>query len=425
MIIFKEIHSEEVHEIISRPPPRLIRRGMTLFFGLLSLLGLGSWLVRYPDTVSAQFTLTATNAPRAVLVRSEGKLAKLLVHDRQTVAAGDILAYSESTADPTQVLALGESLDELRNESDNSDWATVQRFPVLTFDQIGELQNDFQTFHQQLTRVKSYLSEGFYLQKRKLLLKDFDDLKAMEQALVEQLDLQRRDFKLARKEFNIHEKLYNDKVIPDLDYHREKMKLLDREMPLKLLASSIIQNRSSKTAKQKELLELDNAINEQKGTFSQAIQTLRSKVATWEQFYVLRAPVAGKISFASPWQEQQSLNAGQELLTVEPTGSNFQGLIKVSQANLGRLSEGQKILVKLEGYPFREYGMIEGTLSQLSVTPGSDSLYWAYVDLPHGLRTQYGRQLVYRNGMKGTAEIITTNKRLAERFLILLKDGRE
>lgn len=423
MSTFQETHSEEVHEIISRPPPGLVRWGMTLFFGLLCLLGLGSWLVRYPDIVSAQFTLTATDAPRRVVVRSEGKLARLLVTDGQTVAAGDALAYSESTADPAQVLALGASLDGLRKALDGGDWATVQRFSIRAYNQLGELQNDFQTFHQQLTQLKSYLSGGFYLQKRTLLLKDFDDLRAMEKTLAEQLDLQRRDYELAQNEFAIHEKLYKDKVIPILDYQREKVKLLGREMPLKQLASSLIQNRSSQTAKQKELLELDNAIAEQKGTFMQALQSLRSGLETWEQRYVLRAPVAGKVSFASPWQEQQSLSAGQELLTVAPAGSQFQGLVKVPQANLGKLHEGQTVLIKLQGYPFREYGMVEGRLSQLSLTPGADSAYWGYVNLPHGLRTRYGQQLAYRNGLNGTAEIITADRRLAERLVDVVQDG--
>lgn len=423
MATFKEIHSEEVHEIISRPPPGLVRWGMTLFFGLLCMLGLGSWLVRYPDMVTASFTLTATDAPRTVVVRSEGKLARLLVRDGQRVDAGQALAYSESTADPSQVLALGESLNQLRQSLDRSEWSAIQRYSIRSYNHLGELQNDFSTFHQQLTQLKAYLSGGFFLQKRTLLLQDQADLQAMEQTLVEQLDLQRRDFDLAKGEFGIHEKLFQDKVIPSLEYQREKVKLLGREMPLKQLASSLIQNRTSQTAKQKELLELDNAIAEQKGAFRQALQTLRSGLESWEQRYILRAPVAGSVSFTSPWQEQQNLSAGQELLSVEPDGSNYQGLIKVPQANMGKLHEGQTVLIKLDGYPFREYGMVEGTLTQLSVTPGADSAYWGYVDLPHGLQTRYRKRLAYRNGLKGTAEIITADRRLAERLIDVVNDG--
>lgn len=423
MPTFKEIHSEEVHEIISRPPPGLVRWGMTLFFALLCLLGMGSWLIRYPDMVAVSFTLTATDAPRTVVVRSEGKLARLLVQDGQRVDAGQALAYSESTAHPVQVLALGESLNQLEQSLDRNEWSAIQRYSVRPYNHLGELQNDFSTFHQQLTQLKAYLNGGFFLQKRTLLHQDQADLRAMEQTLAEQLDLQRRDYDLAKGEFGIHEKLFQDKVIPSLEYQREKVKLLGREMPLKQLASSLIQNRTSQTAKQKELLELDNAIAEQRGAFQQALQTLRSGLETWELRYILRAPVAGKVSFTSPWREQQNLSAGQELLSVEPDGSTFQGLVKIRQANLGKLHEGQTVLIKLDGYPFREYGMVEGILSQLSVTPGADSTYWGYVDLPRGLQTRYGKRLAYRNGLKGTAEIITAERRLAERLVDVVRDG--
>jgi HlyD family secretion protein len=91
---------------------------MMLFLGLLLLLGLGSWLIHYPDVVATSFTLTATNAPRTVVVRAEGRLARLLVQDGQTIAAGQALAYSESTADPEQVLRLSESLNSLRKALD-------------------------------------------------------------------------------------------------------------------------------------------------------------------------------------------------------------------------------------------------------------------------------------------------------------------
>ncbi|GAB2794543.1 HlyD family efflux transporter periplasmic adaptor subunit [Rhabdobacter roseus] len=421
--VFRELHSEEVHEIISRPPPGLVRWGMTVFFALLLLLGLGSWWVRYPDIVTASFTLTATDAPRTVVVRAEGKLVRLLVKDGQEVGAGQVLAYSESTTDHAQALQLAHTLTQLRQALDQQNWAAIPRFAVQPYTRLGELQNDFQSFHQQLTQLKAFLGGGFHLQKRLLLEEDVRDLRAMEQTLAEQLDLQRRDYDLARDEFNVQEKLYQDKVIAPLEYQREKAKLLTREMPLKQLASALIQNRTAQNAKQKELLELDNAIAEQKGTFLQALQTLRSGVEAWQQRYVLQAPVAGKVSFSAPWQEQQSLSAGQELLTIEPPSSHFQGLVKVPQANLGKIREGQTVLIKLDGYPFREYGMVEGTLSQLSVTPGKDSVYWGYVDLPRGLHTRYNKPLAYRNGLKGSADIITADRRLAERLLAVIQDG--
>ena len=91
---------------------------------------------------------------------------------------------------------------------------------------------------------------------------------------------------------------------------------------------------------------------------------------------------------------------------MEPPGSNYQGLLKIPQANFGKLAEGQTVLIKLDGYPYWEYGMVEGNLSRLSATPGRDSLYWGYVNFPYQLKTRYGRELPYHNGLKAQPRLL-------------------
>jgi HlyD family secretion protein len=421
---FPELHSEEVHEIISRPPHWLVQWGITLLFGLTVLLGLGTWWIRFPDIVTTSFTLTATDAPRTMLVRTDGKLTKLLVKDGEQVAKGQVVAFLESTADHAQIFELLTAVEQLRKVVSRGQWDLVRQFAAGSYTRLGEAQQDFHTFNQQLTELKSFLAGGFYPEKRELLISDQADLIAMEKILAEQLTLQNKDLQLAADEFQVQEKLFKSKVISLLEYNKERARLLAREMPVKGLASSLIQNRSARTAKQKELLELENAIRDRRTNFLQSMQTLSTSLEVWKQRYVLIAPVGGTISFSAPWQEQQHLTVGQELMTVEPESSSFQGIVKIPQANIGKLEQGQTVLIKLDGFPFREYGMVEGKLSKLSVTPGKDSTYWGYVDLPVKLTTRYGRILPYRNGLKGQAEIITADRRLAERLVATLRDGR-
>ncbi len=358
-----------------------------------------------------------------MIVRSEGKLTKLLVNDGQQVESGQILAFTESTANAEQVLDLENQLKHWNKIISHGQWNLAREASIGNFGALGEIQNDFQSFTLKLAELKSFLAGGFYLQKRSLLEKDVSDLKLIESNLMEQLELQKRDFKLAQEEFNTQEMLFQQKVIAPIEYKREKAKLLAKEFPLKNLAASLIQSASSQTAKQKEILELDNAISEQKNSFLQTLQSLQSSIASWKQRYMLIAPVSGLVSFSGPWTEQQFLTIGQELLTIEPIAGQLEGIVKIPQVNLGKIVEGQEVLIKLDGYPYREFGMVTGSLTKLSQTPGRDSLYWGYVALPSQLTTRYKRKLSYRNGMKGTAEIITADKRLAERLIATIRDG--
>lgn len=414
---FHEGHSEEVHEIISSPPSWLVSWGITVSFGLIVLLGIGVWLIHYPDIVTAPFTLTAASPPRAVVAHADGRLERLLVPNGSMVTAGQHIAYLESLADYGEVILLEKTVNEVKRRTRAGTFFFVNNLRVDNFKNLGEIQENFEAFSRQLTELKAVLGEGFFQKKKRLLIKDLADLTKMEQNLKEQLEIQGKDYELAKDEFRVQEQLYNNKVISTLEFKKENSKVLSRGLPTKNIASLIIQNSSAQTAKQKEILELDNEAHERKASFLQTLETLSSHLDGWKQRFVLKAPVNGKISFSGPLQEHQTVSTGQELITVEPSTSKLQGVVKVPQANVGKLRTGQKVLIKLDGFPYREYGFVEGKLNQLSLVPGRDSMYWGYVDLPSNLQTLYERKLTYRNGMSGTAEVITDDRRLLERLL--------
>lgn len=420
---FPELHSEEIQEIISRPPGWLVRSGISLFFALLGILFASCWMIKYPDVIQATFTLVATNAPRSVITRSEGKLQRILVRDGQDVNQRQILAFMESTASLEQINLLETNIQQLATYIEQGHWESIDRLSIDSYNMLGEIQADFQTFAQKLAELKAFINSGYHIQKRSLLQNELADFKDLEQNIIEQLQLQKQDLTLGKDEFKVQERLFGDKVISSLDYKKEKAKLLAREMPVKSLTASLIQNRSSQTAKRKEILELDNATAESKANFRQALQTFKSNIELWKLRYLLLAPVAGRVSFAAPWQEQQHMTIGQELLTIEPPESGFRGLVKLSQGSLGKIKEGQKVLIKLDGYPYQEFGSIEGILSKISTTPGRDSSYWGYVALPDQLKTEYGRKLTYRSGLSGTAEVVTADRRLIARFISTIRNG--
>ena len=89
---FTELRSEEVQELLSRPPKWLLRWGITVVLLVLAVVFAGSWIVHYPDLVRASFKLTSANTPKAVLTRTDGKLVRLFVQEGQSVQAGAVLA---------------------------------------------------------------------------------------------------------------------------------------------------------------------------------------------------------------------------------------------------------------------------------------------------------------------------------------------
>ena len=408
-------YGSEVDEIISHRPPWMVRWGTLLFFFFLLVIGIICWFIKYPDIVTAQATLTSINAPKPVITIINGKLIKINVQENDAVKQNQVLGYLESTANHQEVLRLAENIDSIQLLLDSNHPEQIERFCNLSENQLGELQLPYQTFSQAFLNFTSYLSDGFYLRKKSMLLKDKNNLEKLHVNLLSQKELEKQDLELSQQSFNANQTLRDKKVLAELDYNDEKSKFINKKMSLPQIDNAIIGNESDQNAKQKEIAELDNTIMQQKIIFQQALSALKSQVDEWKKQYLLTAPIAGKVTFASIVQENQQLQSNQTICYVNPENSHYFAQLVIPQANFGKVAVGEKVLLKFSSYPFQEYGSITGRIDFISHI-ATDSGYFAKVTLQNGLQTNYGKQVNYRDGLQGNAEIITQDLRLLERF---------
>lgn len=240
---------------------------------MLVLIVSAAWLIHYPDIIKAPFRLTSVDAPKAVYTRTEGKLIRLFVHDNTTVRKGALLAYLESTADHDEVLQLANHLDSLSAWINTGRAGRLRHLLLPDYNHLGELQSAYQPFNLAYAELLSFLSDGFYLAKKRILQQESADLARLESNLHEQQVIGQRDFALAQQDFEAQRQLATEKVIAPLEFKREESKLLAKQMPLKQLESTTINNHAAQSAKLKELLELDKLIAEQRSKFLQSLNT--------------------------------------------------------------------------------------------------------------------------------------------------------
>lgn len=413
---FIELHSEEVQELLTRPPKWLLRWGITIVFLVLVMLFSGSWLIHYPDLVRASFKLISTNEPKAVLTRTDGKLTRLFVQDGQLVRAGDRLAYLESTARHNDVLQLSDELRRAWKVASRGKLEMLSQLKLANYNHLGELQTTYQTFEQARIQLQAYLANGFYSQKKALLRQEIVDFQHLTENLQAQREVQERDIELAREDYAIQQQLARDRVIAPLDLKHEESKAIARKLPYQQTNSALINNQTAQRAKQKEILELDKQVAEERGKFLQTLTTLQSAVDAWKQKYILIAPVSGRISFLGTFQENQLLTLNQEILYVAPPSTDCFGELRIPQKNSGKVRVGQAVLVKFAGYPYQEFGGVRGRITTIADIPLKDSVFLAKVALPSGLKTTYGKKLAYKTGMKASADIFTDDSRLFEKL---------
>ena len=413
---FVELRSEEMQELMARPPRWLLRWGILVVFLVLLLITAGAWLIHYPDLVRASFKLTASNAPKAVVTRTDGKIVRLLAREEQIVQAGEPLAYLESTASHAEVLQLSQELRTAWTVVRRGNLEGLHQINLSAYNQLGELQATYQTFEQAHIRLRAYLAGEFYSQKKAVLRQELGDLRILAQQLKQQRPLQARDAALAQQEYEVQQQLAVEKVIAPLELRREESKNISRQLSYQQTASALVTNVTAQRAKQKELLELDKQVAEERDQFLQALNTLQSAALAWQAKYILTAPVAGQVYFAGIVQERQTVAPNQELFYVAPPTTGYSGELRIPQQSAGKVRVGQVVLVRFSGFPYGEFGMVRGRVSTISNIAFKDSIFLAKVTLPIGLKTTYGKSLVYKTGMTASADIITTDSRLLEKL---------
>lgn len=408
--------AEEAQAILSRSPPLILQWSNTIFLGILLLLLGIAWLVRYPDTVQAPLRLTMAHAPKAVTSHTAGKLTRLLVHENQVVRPGEIVGYLESTARPTEVLALATDLEQLRQQVTVGRVGSLAAFTGQRYRQLGELQPAYQTFQQGLMQYESFRANGFYPRKRQLIQQEISDLQQLAQIMKTQTDLNKQDLRLAEASFQVQQQLYAQKVIPTLEFRQEESKLLAKKMPVQQAEAALISNLSIQSTKQRELLELDKSSAEQKDLLLQALATCTSALDDWKRKYLLASPVGGTIHFTSFLEENQEVVLEQELFFVAQQPFSEYGEVQIPQQNSGKVKLGQRAWLEFRGYPAAEYGLVEGRVAFISEIPNKEGAFTAKMLLPNGLISNYQRKLTYKTGMTGTADIITDDTRLLSRI---------
>ena len=409
------LRSEMVQEIISRKPDFIERWALLICLGIFLFLLAGTWFVKYPDLIEAHATLTASDAPKEIVIRQEGRLVKLSIHNNERVYKGQVFGWIESTADHAEVLELSRQLDStgLLNARKAG---KVSPLYVRRFENLGEIQPGYQTFIAALQVFNDYMVNGFYHRKKAMLENDIHNIEDTYRTIQRRKELTEQDIQVADESYKMNKQLLDQKIISAEEFRNQTSKMLNKQLAVPQLDASLLSNESQKRDKLKELEQLDHDSAQQQLTFQQALQSLKSSVDDWKRKYILQSPVNGQVFFTISLQENQYLNPGKIIGFINPDDSHFYVEANLVQSNFGKIDTGLQVQLRFDAYPYQEVGVLEGTLEYVSKVP-SDSGFLANIRLNNGLITNSNKPISYKSGLKAQAFIITKNIRLLERLL--------
>jgi len=195
--------------------------------------------------------------------------------------------------------------------------------------------------------------------------------------------------------------------------------MLDQQINSGSNTASAIQNRLQRSEYIKNIavttLQKQTEENELLQNTKDAIRRFQGAFAQWEQNYVLISPTEGRISFFNVWKENQFVTAGEGVMMIIPPAQNFIVRGTAGMDRYGKIKTGQKVLLKLQAYPYEEYGMLEATLVKKTIV-AMDNNYALEMQLKQGLKTNSGRLISTNPLLEADAEIVTDDKSVLARL---------
>jgi len=304
----------------------------------------------------------------------------------------------------------------------NDNWKKITDYPFIDFSNLGELQPAFQTFISAYLPLKFFLRDHIYDKKLANIQTQLLTLDKTKLYLDTQRAIYQKDYNISQQDFSAKSFLFNEKVISLLEFQQEKSKLLLKESPIINNSNAKITLDRDISTKRYELTELDQQMNNYKLNYHIAVNSLIEAIKQWEKQYVFKAPVAGTIDMPTLLFKNKYLKAGEEIVSIHQDGKQFYGEALLSQQNFGKVKLNQNTIIKVDGYPFQEFGKLIGEISFLAQNANEANKYYVAISLPNTLETDKKIVINIQNGMTGTMEIITKKTRLLNRIIYSLTD---
>ncbi len=418
-----DLRSEEVQEILTQVPNWMIRWGNVLFLSLILMLLCITYFVKYPDTIQSQALITTEIPPQKEYAKITGELQYVLIEDNEFAKQNQPLAIIENTANYKDVYRLKSIIDTIK-VNNKSFRFPVAELPILF---LGDIDSQYALFENSYIQYQLNKELQPFSNETSANTYSISELNTRLKSLQSQKEINRTEVEFKEKDLQRNKTLFEKGIISTQDYENKQLEFAQVKRNFKNFETSISQIRqaisdANKTSKgteisqvKEELLLLKNVI--------QSFNQLKKAIKDWESRYVLKSNINGTVSFLNFWNANQTVNQGDLVFTIIPSkSSSFIAKLKTPAQNSGKIKTGQKVNLKLENYPDTEFGVLNGIIKNISLIPDKEGLYFIDVELPKKLITSYNKEINFKHEMRASAEIITEDLRLIERFFYQFKE---
>ena len=419
-----ELRCDEVQDVMSEVPPWILRQGITTLFIIVIILLVGSWFFKYPDSITAEITVTSADPPASIIARSTGKIDEIFVQNNQEVKAGTLLGVIQNQSKTRDMLRLINMMNAWEKSGYSED--AGKEFITEGALQLGSIQSMYASFLSSLNDYLSYVALDYYSQKIAVQKHQLMVQREYHDNIIKQVPIAIEQLRTSKSIYERDSILNAQRMISDHEFEITKGGFLQSRQTYLAFKSSLNLSELQLIKGDDILLDLQQQSSELGRkhllTLRNATELLNAQIKLWEQEYLFVSPIDGFVTQMGIWSQNQNVTIGEHVFTVVPLEQTVpRGKAMLPTQGAGKVKIGQRVNVRINNYPDQEFGYLLGKVESISSVPTTEGFYVVEVSFPNGMQTNYGKTLPIVQQIFGHADIITEDLRLLERFIMPIR----
>ncbi|PSF31391.1 secretion protein HlyD [Aphanothece hegewaldii CCALA 016] len=460
--------SPSVHSLLDQPPATFPQRLIIGGLAFCMLVGSWVWLGSIEEVGHAQGKLVPKGATYKIQPLELGKVSYVAIKEGDEVKAGQILVefdteLAQKEVERLQQMLIGYQLEQTQKQ------ALLEKIQLeaQTHSAIAAAEAQGQYSVIELAKEKAATSRQLLLQQQ-AELSAYQTRKASLQPLllkVKEHNQQLQNEELARKEqiarlkplaregaisqeyvFQAEQALretqqrITQNQLQEVTSTHEQ--LFQADQSLRSLEAQITQNQGNLATAFKEAEQLQAELLQKQAQAKQIqleslqrqqqlaveMTQLKAKVKETENLLAsaqaklknryLKAPVSGVVLSLEDINPGEVIDAGKIVAEVAPNNVPLVLSAVLPNREAGFVKLGMPVQIKLDAYPYQDYGIVAGTVTKVSEDTKPDEklgqVYRVEVQLEADHITEKHQQVRFKAGQTATADIITRRQRIID-----------
>lgn len=445
------VKSDFVKDVLEKTPAWITTWGNLIFlFFIIGLIALASY-IKYPEVLHSKVEIITETPPTSIVLKVAGELDTLYIKDKTEVEKGQLVAKIRSIENMQEVLTIKKKInafpiDRLIANYNNGNNNTEDLNQLISHFQgtisdfkykrnnfpktvnLGHLSKDYTQLNAEFDGLLLFIKQNSTALKIKSLNKEIEKIHSLNQSLKSQQEIFKNEFSLTRKNFERNKKLNENEIISDVEKEGFEKTYFQQKRALENFETLQLTNELAIEEKKSTIKDFyTNGMDEYATRLykiKECIRLLQSGISAWKENHLVYAPISGTISFNKLVTEKQFFESGEHICYVLPDAkaNRIIGVSEMPLANSGKINIGNEVKIRLDAYPYHEFGVVEGKIVDIAQSPDKDKSGIPFrkveIELKNNeLKTAYGKIIPFGQKHTGTALIVKEKRSILTRLL--------